>query len=228
MTAEIWDAMYTDGFDADTPPSDFVVGKLVPALNVLLAASGDQEAAALDIGTGTGKNLPPLLDTGLARIDAVDMSSKALERARVRLQERGEERKVRLWHGDFKKDFGSQVPPAAQYAAVLAIFAFHTGREETHQGLALAGEYVMPGGLLAVCASAALRKGPPTDLEPQVWPDGGYTVGAANGLRVHSFSEKELHGSLGAGMRPLNVKYTEMELANGRTVASWSTIWQRT
>ncbi|HSX28366.1 MAG TPA: class I SAM-dependent methyltransferase [Candidatus Saccharimonadales bacterium] len=227
MTTELWDAAYAQGFDRDTPPAELVTAKLVPVIKALIEDGTLQDAACLDIGTGAGKNLPPLLEVGFTRIDAVDISRAGLRMAAARLKGIPGEQSVRFWQGDFVHDFAAAVPPAAQYAAALAIHTFHANREATHQGIRQATQYVMPGGVFALCTAAALRKGILAEGNVQVWPDGGYTTYADNGLPVHALAETELRELLEPEMQLVSgLGYREATINEGRTVAEWATIWQ--
>jgi len=100
--ADFWDEMYRSGqFPPDATPSELLTA-WIDALPV---------GRALDVGAGVGLNTSVLVDAGFA-VDAIDVSTEALSRAR----ERVDDDSVTWIEGDVSTP---EQPPSQEYDVIL-------------------------------------------------------------------------------------------------------------
>jgi SAM-dependent methyltransferase len=166
--ADWWDGFYADRarpvpFFADRPDEN-----LVSYLDRGLIAP----ARALDLGCGPGRNALYLAARGV-RVDAVDLSPKAVAWARARAREAGAD--VRFHCGDA---FAAAAPvPEGPYDLVYDSGCFHhLPPHRRISYLALLDRVLAPGGHVALACFAAGAMGcelPDADLYRRATLDGG-------------------------------------------------------
>ena len=158
--AELYDRL-SGAYDLLASSYDWIDGRRLQqqAIGDLALEPGD---TVVDLGTGTGWNLPYLADrvgpTG--RVIGVDLSDGMLERARRRVIESGH-LNVELVQGDLRC-----VDPPADTAAVLSAFALEMVPDHAEVVRRLA-DSLRPGSQIA---SVGLR-------EPDTWPEWAVRLG---------------------------------------------------
>ncbi len=216
--AASWDAEYAAGRYEGAPP--------VPFTRDILAAAVERGLTrGVYIGCGNGRNLLPILATGLD-LTGLDVSAGAIGR----LRQRHPALAARLVTGDL-----TALRPGTRCELVIGIQVFQHGtRAGAHRHLATAAALVAPGGLLCVRVNAA-----GTDVEnpherSEEAPDGSFTVrylaGPKAGLDIHFFAAAEL-AALTAGeftpvLGPRLDRTRRVPPASGQW-SQWEAIWQR-
>lgn len=121
---------------------------------VLIDRNRVRPARAIDIGGGQSSLAGILLDRGVAEVAVLDISSAAIERAKVRLGERAT--RVRWIVGDVLEvgDVGLEDLGPVDLWHDRAVFHFLTDPAERARYAATAARAVVPGGALAVSTFA--------------------------------------------------------------------------
>lgn len=139
------------------------------------------DAAIIDVGAGASTLVDDLLDRGFRDVTALDLSSRALEVARARLQERAAQVK---W---IVGDVTSIGLPELAYDLWhdRAVFHFLTDPDDRRRYVAQVRRSLRPGGRVLVATFS--HEGPTS----------------CSGLDVSRYDEGELHAVFGPDFEPL-------------------------
>ncbi|GAA2581615.1 hypothetical protein GCM10010399_09240 [Dactylosporangium fulvum] len=214
---EAWNEEYKQGRYANEPPVDFVE-------DILSAAWREGISAGLYIGCGNGRNLLPLVDSGLDLL-GLDVSDEAIRQ----LTQARPDRASHLVCGDLEA-----LPAGHRWPLVVAIQVFqHGNRHEAHEHVRAAQARVESGGLLCVRVNAVGTDVWPSHEVVERDPDDGfsvrYTAGPKNGLTIHFFSAAELD-TMCTGwtpVLPLRAHQTERTPPGIGRWTQWEAIWRR-
>ncbi|MFF4890452.1 class I SAM-dependent methyltransferase [Micromonospora chersina] len=212
-----WNEEYRRGRYVGDPPVGFVDD---------IRAAADQEgiSTGLYVGCGNGRNLLPLVDSGIDVL-GLDVSDEAIRQ----LAQRQPDRADRFWHGDL-----DSLPAGRTWPLVIGIQVFqHGNRKQAHRHVRAAQRRVEPGGLLGVRVNATGTDVWPAHRVTERGADGGFTVryteGPKSGLDIHFFSEEELQQLFEGwpallAIRPDSTRRTPP--APGQWT-QWEAIWRR-
>lgn len=164
------------------------------SLNYITECKLENEAAIIDIGGGDSFLAEFLLARGFKDITVVDISEKAIERAKERLGEKAEEIQ---WIVADAADFS----PERQYDLWHDRAAFHFLTEAMHvqKYLSTLRKAVKPGG--SVILGTFSETGPTK----------------CSGLEVRQYSIKELQELFSEGFTPISCKNTDHDTPSGAT-----------
>ncbi len=115
------------------------------SIDLILSTGMDKPDSIIDIGGGDSKLVDKLLDQGFKNIAVLDISSKAIEKAKTRL---GEKAKLVTWIETDVLEFD----PKAHFDIWhdRATFHFLTKEEEISRYVATARESIKPNGYLII------------------------------------------------------------------------------
>jgi SAM-dependent methyltransferase len=190
--ADWWDRFYANR----DRPIPFFVDKPDENLVALLDRGGIAPGRALDLGCGPGRNALFLAERGFT-VDAVDLSSAAVEWARERAAERGLAVTVRC--GD-----AFAMPPHVLAGPYDLIYdsgcLHHIAPHRRISYLALLERALAPGGLLGLVCFARGQMGSEVP-DAQMYTEGSFEAGmsfSADDLRwiFEGFDEVEVRGML--------------------------------
>ena len=115
------------------------------SLDLLKQLSLPKDAAIIDIGGGDSLLVDHLLDLGYRNVSVLDISTKALEKAQARLQERA---RLVQWICSDVTDFTADQP--YDFWHDRAAFHFLTTEEDVHHYAQTAASAIKPGGFLVI------------------------------------------------------------------------------
>jgi len=140
-----------------------------------------QDAAIIDVGAGASTLVDDLLARGFTKLTMVDLSSRALEIAKARLEDRGDS--VRWLVGDVTT---LELPEHAyDFWHDRAVFHFLTDPAQRARYVELVRKSLKPGGRIVVAT----------------FSDDGPS--RCSGLDVAQYSEGSIHAVFGADFAPL-------------------------
>ena len=215
-----WEKEYERGRYLDEEPVEFV-SDIVRAA----ADAGLSLARGLYVGCGNGRNLIPLVDTGLDLV-GLDISENAIAQLRARRPDRAD----RLRVGDV-----AGLAPDESFPVVIGIQVFqHGSRKAAHEHIRRAQARVAPGGLFCLRVNSSHTDVWPDHEVVEFGSDGDFTVrysaGPKSGLAVHFFTREELDWLFGEAFEPvlpLRLHSTRRaEPAQGQW-SQWEGIWRR-
>jgi SAM-dependent methyltransferase len=145
-----WDKKY-----ADTPITQlgWFETKSIPSVQLIENCGVSKDAPIADIGSGTSTLIANLLDLGYQNIFAIDISSVALEKAKVLLPP---EQAIQVhWVLDDITHPASmlQLPKIAVWHD-RAVFHFLTGEQDRQTYRSLVEQILMPGGFVVIATFA--------------------------------------------------------------------------
>ncbi len=172
-------------------------------------------------GCGNGRNLLPLLATGL-NIEAIDISAEAIQQLHAKCSG------LKAWQGDFLAYSASN-----QYDFLISLQLFqHIGSQSPMQLFDHAFNLLRPGGIFALRVNSIHTQVVEEFQDKRTNPEGGfdicYSTGAKKGQRIHFYSAEEICALTRGKYRvilPLREEF--IPRANGTNWAQWETILEK-
>ncbi|MFA6097783.1 MAG: class I SAM-dependent methyltransferase [Candidatus Paceibacterota bacterium] len=115
------------------------------SIDLILSTGADHNANIIDIGGGDSKLVDKLLELGFKNLSVLDISARALQKAKTRL---GEKAKSVNWIETDVLEFDTETHFDVWHDR--AAFHFLTKKEDIASYVEIAGKFIKPGGHLIV------------------------------------------------------------------------------